>query len=157
MSNFLQPEDESLRRDQQLQVSKQFNYRTQHFHPFKLEFTIVIFIYYITEQFHGNFVLRPIGFRKLGHSSEMQSDALMHSEGLNGKLGLKTRLGQRLYWGFLRSSYWCIPETFKRCCFNVGQQRCWPNKKPTLFECHVFAGIYLFIQPPSWRQYIHTY
>ena len=30
------------------------------------------------------FVLNPIGFRKLGHFSGMQNDALMHREGLKG-------------------------------------------------------------------------
>ena len=30
------------------------------------------------------FVRKPPGFRKLGHSSEMENDALMHREGLNG-------------------------------------------------------------------------
>ena len=30
------------------------------------------------------FVLKPQGFRKLGHFSEMQNDALMQSEGLKG-------------------------------------------------------------------------
>ena len=30
-------------------------------------------------------VLKPPGFRKLSHSSEMQNDALMHCEGLKGE------------------------------------------------------------------------
>ena len=29
-------------------------------------------------------VLKPLFFRKLGHSSEMRNDALMHREGLKG-------------------------------------------------------------------------
>ena len=29
-------------------------------------------------------VLKPPGFRKLSHSSEMRNDALMHREGLKG-------------------------------------------------------------------------
>ena len=33
------------------------------------------------------FVLKPAGFRKLSHSSEMQNDALMHREGLKGLEG----------------------------------------------------------------------
>ena len=30
------------------------------------------------------FVVKPVGFRKLSHSSEMQNDAFMHREGLKG-------------------------------------------------------------------------
>ena len=37
------------------------------------------------EQFLGNFVLKPLGFRKLNHASEMRN-ALMHHEGLKGLL-----------------------------------------------------------------------
>ena len=29
-------------------------------------------------------ILKPLGFRKLSHSSDMQNDALMHREGLKG-------------------------------------------------------------------------
>ena len=31
-----------------------------------------------------NFVLKPPGFRRLSHSSEMRNDALMHREGSKG-------------------------------------------------------------------------
>ena len=30
------------------------------------------------------FGLKPLGFRKLGHFSEMRNDVLMHREGLKG-------------------------------------------------------------------------
>ena len=33
------------------------------------------------EKFHEIFVLNPVGFRKLSHSSEIENDALMHREG----------------------------------------------------------------------------
>ena len=38
------------------------------------------------------FVLEPLGFRKLSHSSEMRNDALVHREGLEGQ----TKIIQRL-------------------------------------------------------------
>ena len=36
------------------------------------------------KQFYEFFVLKSPGFKKLGHSSEMRNDALMHRVGLKG-------------------------------------------------------------------------
>ena len=35
----------------------------------------------IKKQFHENFVLSPLDFRELSHSSEMENDALTHRDG----------------------------------------------------------------------------
>ena len=39
----------------------------------------------LLKQFHEKFVLKSLGFFKLSHSSEMQNDALMHRDGLEGE------------------------------------------------------------------------
>ena len=43
------------------------------------------------------FVLNPLGFRKLNHSSEMQNDALMHRKGLEEICFIHWKLGNHLH------------------------------------------------------------